>query len=199
MGFYNVNPDKTALLFFDMLKAYYTDLDDAAKLRTAPVVANCALLNSAARAVGIPVVYTQADHRADGLDSAGRYTDTDNGLHPWDDPELRNRPVRMVVGGTWTTEVIDELTPQRGDYVILKHRWSAFHQTQSELSPRTRGIDTIILCGGSTDVGVASTAYAARDLDFDLVVSVHSRLKRSSSQSSGGEDKDTRHHRKIPT
>ena len=71
MGFYSVNPDRTALLFFDMLKAYYTDLDDAAKARTAPVVANCSLLNSVARAAGIPVVYTQADHRADGLDSAG--------------------------------------------------------------------------------------------------------------------------------
>ena len=27
-----------------------------------------------------------------------------------------------------------------------------------------------MLCGGSTDVGVASTAYAARDLDYQLVI-----------------------------
>jgi nicotinamidase-related amidase len=28
----------------------------------------------------------------------------------------------------------------------------------------------LILAGGATEIGVASTAYAARDLDFDLVI-----------------------------
>ena len=28
----------------------------------------------------------------------------------------------------------------------------------------------MIPCGGSTEIGIASTAYAARDLDFDLVI-----------------------------
>jgi nicotinamidase-related amidase len=54
--------------------------------------------------------------------------------------------------------------------VITKHRWSAFHQTHLELSLRTAGIDTIILAGGSTNVGIASTAYAARDRDFSLII-----------------------------
>ena len=35
---------------------------------------------------------------------------------------------------------------------------------------RTRGIDTLIIAGGSTDVGVASTAFAARDMDYHLVI-----------------------------
>ena len=35
---------------------------------------------------------------------------------------------------------------------------------------RSRGLDTLILAGGSTDVGIASTAFAARDLDLGLVV-----------------------------
>lgn len=67
-------------------------------------------------------------------------------------------------------QVIHELAPQPGDYDIAKHRWSAFHGTHLELSLRSRGIDTILLIGGSTHVGVASTAYAARDLDFQVVV-----------------------------
>ncbi|MCH8199105.1 MAG: isochorismatase family protein, partial [Chloroflexi bacterium] len=66
--------------------------------------------------------------------------------------------------------VIDELKPQPADYVIAKHRWNAFHQTHLELSLRSRGIDTILLCGGSTHIGIASTAYGARDLDFNLVM-----------------------------
>lgn len=28
----------------------------------------------------------------------------------------------------------------------------------------------MLLCGGSTDVGIASTAFAARDLDYNLVI-----------------------------
>jgi nicotinamidase-related amidase len=39
-----------------------------------------------------------------------------------------------------------------------------------ELSLRTRGINTVLVVGGSTHVGVASTVYAGRDLDFDMVV-----------------------------
>ena len=65
--------------------------------------------------------------------------------------------------------MIDELKPEPGDYVVPKHRWSAFFQTKMELSMRSRGIDVMVLCGGSTEVGIASTAYAARDLDLDLV------------------------------
>ena len=35
---------------------------------------------------------------------------------------------------------------------------------------RSRGIDTIVISGGATHIGVASTAYGARDLDFNLVI-----------------------------
>jgi nicotinamidase-related amidase len=35
---------------------------------------------------------------------------------------------------------------------------------------RVRGIDTIVIAGGSTDVGIASTVFAARDLDYGIVV-----------------------------
>ena len=43
-------------------------------------------------------------------------------------------------------------------------------QTNLELQLRARGIDTIILAGGSTDVGIAATAFAARDRDYGLVI-----------------------------
>ena len=72
--------------------------------------------------------------------------------------------------GSWTSEVIDELAPTPDDYLIPKHRWSSFHQTHLQLSLRTRGIDTIVLFGGAIHIGVASTAYSARDLDFNIVV-----------------------------
>jgi nicotinamidase-related amidase len=33
-----------------------------------------------------------------------------------------------------------------------------------------QGIDTVLICGGSTHVGVASTVYAGRDLDYQMIV-----------------------------
>ena len=57
-----------------------------------------------------------------------------------------------------------------GDYVIAKHRYNAFHQTHLELSLRTRRIDTIVLCGGATPAGIASTVFGARDNDYNVIV-----------------------------
>ena len=51
-----------------------------------------------------------------------------------------------------------------------KHRWSAFHGTYLDLALRARGIDSLLLCGGSTDVGIAATAFAARDFGYNLLI-----------------------------
>jgi nicotinamidase-related amidase len=56
------------------------------------------------------------------------------------------------------------------DLDVPKHRWSALHGTCLYPTMRSRGADTLILVGGSTHVGVASTAYAARDLDLQVFV-----------------------------
>jgi len=75
-----------------------------------------------------------------------------------------------VIGGDASSEVIPELDPRPDDYYIPKYRWSAFHQTYLDLAFRARGIDTFIISGGSTDVGVASTVFAGRDLDYNMIV-----------------------------
>jgi nicotinamidase-related amidase len=52
----------------------------------------------------------------------------------------------------------------------VKYRWSSFYQTYLDLALRARGIDTLIISGGSTDVGVASTLYSGRDMDYNMIV-----------------------------
>jgi nicotinamidase-related amidase len=54
--------------------------------------------------------------------------------------------------------------------MVPKNRWNSFFQTNLELQLRVRGIDTIVIAGGSTDVGIAATVYAARDRDLGIVV-----------------------------
>lgn len=163
-----LDPARTCLLLFDFLRGH-VERDEATRARFAPVVANAAALLAGARAAGAMVAFAKADHRADRATSARTLRDTDNRLRPLaeDDPD-GHKPV--LTGGTWETEIVPELAPSADEYIVPKHRWSAFHGTYLELALRTRGVNTLVLCGGSTDVGVASTAFAARDLDYNLVV-----------------------------
>ncbi len=66
-----VDPGKTALLFFDMLNAYFRGASEENQRKMEPVVANCVKIRAAASEFGIPVFYAKADHRADGLDAGG--------------------------------------------------------------------------------------------------------------------------------
>jgi nicotinamidase-related amidase len=164
-----VDVKRTCLLFFDMLNVYIKDDQRQMRDDYKPVIANAQRLLEGARKAGMMVAYAVANHRADNLTSAHQITDTDHRLQPRspDDP----KPARPnVAGGTWEAQVVDEIAPRPDEYVIPKYRWSAFFQTYLDLALRARGIDTILLSGGSTEVGVASTAYAARDLDYNLVI-----------------------------
>ena len=166
-----LDPKKTAVLFFDMLNAYFRGSSEENQIKMEPIVAAAVKVREAAAMLDIPSFYAKADHRADGLDSAHIYSDTDYSLTPWEDPNQGfTTAYRNVPGSDWRTDVIEELHPEPSDYMITKHRWSAFHQTHLELSLRSRGIDTICICGGATHIGIASTAYAARDLDFNIVI-----------------------------
>ena len=159
----------TALLFFDMLNGHIKTGEAATTARYAPVIAAASTLLGAARAQRMMVIYANANHRADNATSARTIRDTDNRLCPLD-PSAAPAFNPAVAGGTWEAQVIDELAPATEDYVVPKYRWSAFFQTYLDLALRTRKIDTLIIAGGSTDVGVASTAFAARDLDYNLVI-----------------------------
>lgn len=158
-----IDPARSGLLLFDMLECYRPAIEEAGAVQP------CVRLLAACRGAGVPVFYARADHRADGADLAQAPTDTDRFFRPWaPDHQPSSRPAHA--GGSAGARVIAELAPQPGDYDIRKHRWSAFFQTPLELSLRTRGIRTVLIAGGSTHVGVASTVFAGRDMDFDMVV-----------------------------
>ena len=160
---------RTALLFFDMLNVYYHGAPVEKKERMRPVVANAMRLLEAARAASLHIAYAQANHRPDGMIRSMVVTDTDMQLRPWPN-ELCNPGVHAATEGSWEAQIIAELKPEPQDTVILKYRWSAFHQTALDLALRARGVDTLILSGGAVEVGIASTAYAARDLDYNLII-----------------------------
>jgi ureidoacrylate peracid hydrolase len=160
---------KSAMLFFDVLNGYYHSGDAAAKARMKPWVDNAVRLMKAGREAALPIFFAKGNHRADSATSTLLLTDTNNSLKPWPNGEVTKG--RMpVIAGDKSSDVVPELDPRPDDYYIPKYRWSAFHQTYLDLALRSRGVDTIIISGGSTDVGVTSTVYSGRDLDYNMIV-----------------------------
>jgi ureidoacrylate peracid hydrolase len=171
MNVHFIDNKKTAVLFFDMLNVYFHSPSIPEEKRKAlkPVVDNAVRLMNGARTAKIPIFYAMANHRPDGDIRYMSITDTDMRLRPWPNDDC-NPIVHGATEGAWEQKVIDEIAPRPEDFIIPKYRWNTFHQTYFDLALRNKGIDTIILSGGAVDVGVASTAYAARDLDYHLII-----------------------------
>ena len=159
----------TGLLFFDILNGYLPAPEPGKPRVLKPWIQNAVRLSKAGRAAGLPVFFAKGNHRPDNATTALLLTDTNNSLTPWLNGEVTKTKMHVIAGDK-SSDVLADLEPQADDYYIVKYRWSAFHQTYLDLALRTRGIDTIIVSGGSTDVGVTSTVYSARDLDYNLIV-----------------------------
>jgi nicotinamidase-related amidase len=161
----------TGLVLFDALNGYLHPENNQAKLTFLAernILANMQRLLAGARKAGMTVFYPSGAHAADGSDSVDRLTDTDMELAPGGSAKAPIRP--HFHKGSSDAEIAPELAPENGDVVVAKQRWSSFFQTNFELQLRARGINTIVIAGGSTDVGIASTVFAARDLDYGIVV-----------------------------
>jgi len=143
---------KTALVVIDLQKGIVGR-------QTAPhaadgVVKNAAAIAAAFRKNGMPVFLVRVAFSPDGKDMLRPLVDA-----PW--PAQSPPP-------DWT-EIVPEMGPKPGDFVITKHQWGAFYGTELELALRRRGITTIVLCGIATNIGVESTARFAFEYGFDQI------------------------------
>ena len=160
---------KSALLFFDILNGYVAEPEPGKPRVLKPWIQNAVKLSQAGRAAGLPIFFAKGNHRPDGATTAVTITDTNNSLTPWPNGEVTKTKMHVIAGDR-SSDVLADLEPKPNDYYIVKYRWSAFFQTYLDLALRSRGIDTIIVSGGSTDVGVTSTLYSGRDLDYNQIV-----------------------------
>lgn len=120
-------------------------------------------LLAAARAADLPVVFI----RMLGDD---RYLSP--ALHA---QYMRNhkheRPV-CVQEGTWGADFADGLGPsdRAGEFVLDKHRYSAFIGTRLDQVLRSNGVKTIVVCGVATSGCVESTIRDGFMMDYYVVV-----------------------------
>lgn len=66
-----------------------------------------------------------------------------------------------------------------GDIRITKRQWGAFYGTELDLQLRRRGIQTIVLGGISTNIGVESTARQAWEHGYALVLAEDATTSQS--------------------
>jgi len=67
------------------------------------------------------------------------------------------------------SEFIDGLA-KPDDILVTKRQWGAFHGTELDLQLRRRGIQTIVLGGVATNIGVESTARQAWEHGYAVVL-----------------------------
>ena len=66
-------------------------------------------------------------------------------------------------------EIVPEMGPKAGDVIVTKHHPCAFNGTDLDIQLRRRGIQTIVLCGIATNVGVEATARIGFEYGYNLV------------------------------
>ena len=107
------------------------------------VEASVGLLD-AARAAGVPIIYTKVMYHPSGMDG---------GLFAQKVPVLQR-----LVPGERLVEIDDRVAPHPEDLVIVKNYPSAFFGTSLAATLTAEGIDTLILLGCSTSGCVRATA-----------------------------------------
>jgi len=157
-----IDPARTALIAYDVVKRMLTPKDPAANERIKPVLDSWVTLIGACRELSIPVIYTTPVSRADGTDVVLLPTDlsVESGV-----PSLTNS-----IEGTWDAEFPDAIAPRPEDYVHLKRRPSAFHGTGVADLLRMLRRDTIVIGGGATNRGVETSVREAFSMDLNAVV-----------------------------
>jgi biuret amidohydrolase len=135
--------------------------NDVSRLKAA--VEPCRNVLAAFRTLGVPVLHTREGHRPDLSDAP---------------PDKIKRggigapgPMgRILVRGEPGHDLIPELYPAAGEPVIDKPGKGAFYQTDLDLILRNRSIDTLFVCGVTTEVCVNTTVREASDRGYRCVV-----------------------------
>jgi ureidoacrylate peracid hydrolase len=74
------------------------------------------------------------------------------------------------IEGSWGAEVIEDLEPRADDLYVIKRRYSAFFNTDLDVTLRDLEIETVIVMGVVTNICVRSTVHDAFFHGYQVVV-----------------------------
>jgi maleamate amidohydrolase len=142
---------KAALLIVDVVMAY---LDPASPLYAAAeeALASNERLTAAARAAGTPIIFTNVEYQADGVDGGYFYRKV---------PALK-----AFLKGSPMGAFPASLQPEPTDVIVTKQYASAFFGTSLAATLRSIDVDTVFITGFSTSGCVRATALDALQHGF---------------------------------
>lgn len=155
-----LDPKETALIIIDMQNDFCHEEGASAKAGTGDIAAFQAVvpqidsLVEQAREVGVPVIFVMMTLDESTISEA--WANKFSGMS-------------IVVKDSWGTEFY-KLQPQKGDYIVEKHRFSAFIGTNLDLILRSLGRKSIVLTGVLTNVCVESTARDGFMMDYNVTL-----------------------------
>jgi ureidoacrylate peracid hydrolase len=150
-----IGRSNTALVLHDMQNDFIKA--SLSKPEMQGVVKRTRGLIDLAHALPIPVIYTRVEN------------DPAVGFPVERAPYLRRSGSVNCVKSTKGADVIDELKPGPDDYVVIKVRSSAFHETKLETLLRVKAVWILVVAGGSTNWGVEWLARDAKSRDLVTV------------------------------
>jgi maleamate amidohydrolase len=137
---------RPALLLVDLVEAY---LRPGSPLYAGiePALDSAVRVTAAARAAGIPIVFTNVEYQPGGADGGVFYRKV---------PALK-----VFEKGSPLGAFPAALSPRDGDVVITKRYASAFFATHLASTLTVLGVDTVLVCGTSTSGCIRATALDA--------------------------------------
>lgn len=154
---FDFNPRSSALLIIDMNKAF---VGKGAPLEVPKAIENVPRIKrllETCRGIGLPVIHVSHVFRKDGRDRGYMY-------EFW--PILKEG---VLEEGAEGTEIYPDIAPIEGESLITKHRYSAWFGTDLDIVVRNLAVDTLIICGTTTDRCTGLTAYEAFMRDLKVV------------------------------
>ncbi|MDP9036995.1 MAG: cysteine hydrolase [Myxococcota bacterium] len=168
----SIDVDNTAVIVIDMQRDFLEPggfgeaLGNKVSLLGA-AVAPCAALLESARRRRMLIVHTREGHRPDMSDAPR--AKVERGA-----PSLRigaPGPMgRILIRGEPGHDIIRELYPREGEPVVDKPGKGAFYATDLHLILQNRGIQTLVVCGVTTEVCVHTTVREANDRGYRCIV-----------------------------
>ena len=168
---FEFEPSTTALLMIDMQRDFdepkgFGEMlgNDVSLVRRC--IAPCLRVLTAARQAGLFVIHTREGHRPDLSDCLPAKLTRGGKTFIGEAGPMG----RILVRGEYGHDIIRELYPIDGEPIIDKPGKGAFFDTDLGLILRTRGIQSLIVCGVTTEVCVQTTAREANDRGFEVLV-----------------------------
>ena len=153
------DPKLAALIIIDVQNDFVSPEGSAAKRgedvsAAMATIPHLTRLIDVARRVELTIVYIRTTH--------SEWTDTPS----WIYRSSQKSGLNTCREGTWGAELYQGISPLPSERVVIKHRYSAFINTDLNTVLKARGIQSILVCGVATNVCVETTARDAYMYDY---------------------------------